>query len=89
MSFFSERRVNKPRKAKQCYWCCELCPPGEPKLVLSGVWQGDFFSDSWHIECNAAREIWQANNRDEEELPWMGEMQRGKPLSREELEVQP
>lgn len=88
MSFFFERRVNKPRKAKQCYWCCELCPTDEPKIVLSGVWQGDFFSDSWHLECNAARRTWQDENRDAEELPWMGEMRRGKPFPKWQVEVQ-
>jgi hypothetical protein len=89
MSFWSERRVKKPRKAKHCYWCGEACLAGEPKLVVSGVWDGEFFSDSWHPECNAAREAWQVQNKGEEELPWEGEMQRGKPISREELEVQP
>jgi hypothetical protein len=87
VSFWSERRVEKPRKAKWCYWCGEMCPPREPKLVVSGVWNGEFFSDSWHLECNAAREAWQAQNRGEEELPWEGEMRRGGTVPKYDVEA--
>ena len=82
--FFSIRPVKSPRKAKRCYWCFEVCPVGEPRLAISGYWE-DFFSDHWHLECNKAREEWQAlYPKAYGDFPDFGEMQRGKPKYKDE-----
>lgn len=56
-------------------------------MVVSGVWEGDFFSDSWHIECHKARNLWQAENPDTcGEWPERGDMGRGKTQYKDEME---
>jgi hypothetical protein len=58
-------------------------------MTVSGVWEGDFFSDSWHIECNTARREWQEKYPEAcGEWPEQGDMQRGSIKHKDELEAQ-
>lgn len=52
MSFYRETLQTRPRKAKRCQWCDEVCLPGERRFVVAGIWEGDFFTAHFHPECH-------------------------------------
>jgi len=51
MSFSSTRHVRRTRRASRCTWCREPINPGEPSVVTSGVFCGDFYTRRDHPEC--------------------------------------
>ena len=86
MSFYRETRQQRPWKAKRCRWCDEVCKPGEPRVAVAGMWEGDFFTDHFHTECNEAckKWVWELSDGEfPEEI-----MQRGGLLTKEEAEYQ-
>jgi len=52
MSFYTEKRVKMTRKEQRCRWCSEMVLKGDPSIVGSGVWEGDFSSSRFHPECS-------------------------------------
>jgi len=54
MSFHHTRHVKRTRATRKCDWCWELINAGAPSVVLSGVFDGDFFSARYHPECETA-----------------------------------
>lgn len=85
MSFYFETPQKRPRKAKQCRWCEEMCPPGKPRVVVGGIWEGDFFLFHFHPECMGVFEMWTFRCSD----GWYPEetMQRGGLMTKEEAEA--
>ena len=77
MNFTKITDVTKPRKAKRCYWCDERCEIGQPRVVVSGLCEGDFFADHHHLECHEAWSKWWDGNPLEYEPPEEGSMKRG------------
>ena len=77
MSFESKSIVKNPVKQKRCYWCGEWCEIGQPRVNTAGVWDGDFYSNQYHPECNDARSKWWSLNRMEYFSPEEGTMIRG------------
>ena len=54
MSFHNETIVKKTRRAKRCNWCSERIGKGDPSVVTSGVYEGNFYQGRYHPECSAA-----------------------------------
>ena len=54
MSFQCARQVRKTRRRRPCAWCWDPIEAGEPSVVLSGVFQNDFFCNRYHPECHDA-----------------------------------
>ncbi len=77
MSFQSETKVTKPIKAKRCYWCGEICEIGQPRVIIAGKWEGDFFNAHYHPECSRANSDWWRKNPTEYEGPECQSMKRG------------
>jgi hypothetical protein len=44
----------KCRKSHQCTWCGEIIEAGKTAHYRSGLHEGYFFSEHWHLECWAA-----------------------------------
>lgn len=42
--FFTRKTIQKGRKIKQCFYCCDTISKGLPSFSHVGVWEGDFFS---------------------------------------------
>ncbi len=63
MSAFSfVRHVKASRKACRCGQCNRMIEIGHPKVVLSGNWDGDFYSSSEHPECRDAADAYYASS---------------------------
>ena len=79
MSFQSERDVKHNRKRKRCYWCFEWLEVGQPCVVHSGVWDGEFYTSRFHPECSAAVPLWWKKDgiSYDDEFPEEGSMKRG------------
>jgi len=84
VSFYRTTLQKDPRKHKTCFWCGETCPAGEPRLSGAWMFEGDFCSGHYHLECDAAYSKWRKENPGEEESPEPYEMRRGKTISRSE-----
>lgn len=54
MSFYSEKLVRSVRKARRCMGCCRTIEVGSSALECAGVWEGDFWSGTYHTDCRAA-----------------------------------
>ena len=53
--FNTERHVKKTRKSRVCFWCGEEIQSGSSCVHVAAKITGeDFFSDSFHCECNDA-----------------------------------
>ena len=52
--FFTERWVRSTRIMHRCAWCPEPILAQQRALNLVGKYEGDFFVQSLHPECNAA-----------------------------------
>jgi len=63
MSFHTSRHVKNTRKIKRCDWCRELIQKGEPSIISSGVFEGNFYSVRYHPECYDAVDRWIEVNR--------------------------
>ena len=75
MSFCNVTEVKACRKKKRCQWCVELIEVGQPKIYVSAIWEGDFFTSHFHPECWKALDEWQDRTKEEE---WPeGPMKRG------------
>lgn len=71
MSFHNERHVKKTRRARRCDWCGERIEQGDPSVVTSGVYEGDFSTGRYHPECAAAiHRYFEVNRAWAEEMPW-------------------
>lgn len=44
-------KIRKCRVKHRCTWCGEYINPMEKAQYRSGVYDGNFFSEYWHIEC--------------------------------------
>jgi hypothetical protein len=78
MSFESRTNIKSCRKPKRCYWCGEWIEAGEPCVARAGVWEGDFYSDRVHPECDKATgDWWKTFGKHEYEGPEEGSMKRG------------
>ena len=77
MSFQTKTQVSTPRTRKRCYWCGEWCDIGQPRVVIAGKWEGDFFTSVYHPGCSAGRSEWWRLNKMEYEGPEEHSMQRG------------
>lgn len=69
MSFYRKTEVKRTRKACRCDWCGEAIESGSPSVVVNQVFAGDFFSNRYHPECNAALSRWSKTVGYGEELP--------------------
>lgn len=69
-------KVVKCRKPHRCGWCGEGINPGDPANYRSGKYEGDFFSDYMHPECDIAM----FNSDDLDEGFYPHEQKRGKTL---------
>jgi hypothetical protein len=63
-AFTSEKVVTKPRKAKRCTWCAEVCEVGAPRVNWAGYGE-DFWHAVTHTECAAAVHRFYAANESE------------------------
>jgi hypothetical protein len=54
VSFSATREVKAVRRARPCQHCLLTIEKGEPALVVSGVHEGHFYSDTMHHRCEAA-----------------------------------
>jgi hypothetical protein len=54
MSFTHTRHVKRTRTDRKCDWCWEPINAGDPSVVCSGIFEGDFFTSRYHPECNDA-----------------------------------
>lgn len=71
MSFHNERDVKRTRKSCRCRWCHEIIEKGQPSVVATGVYEGDFYSTRWHPECNEAfHRWWKKYGQHEDEFPY-------------------
>ena len=61
VSFQSYRIVKAGRKAHRCDSCRQTIEVGQPSLITSGTFDGDFNSWRVHPECDA---LWQAVFKD-------------------------
>lgn len=84
MSFYNETMQKNPRKPKRCRWCEQACLSGEPRYVVAGMWEGDFFTDHFHPECNEAcrKWVWEMSDGEYPEE----RMQRGGLLTQEKAD---
>jgi len=57
MGDFNAYQTPKAKKAHDCRWCQELVAIGETYHRISGRWEGEFFSDAWHMECLAVMNL--------------------------------
>jgi hypothetical protein len=80
--FCSTSRYHAFRRRK-CYWCNAFIEEKELYIRFSGVWEGDFFSSSYHKECYGARDVWYQENRGEDYDPEEGSMKRGEDSEKE------
>lgn len=54
-SFNKERNIKKTRKPRVCFWCGEEITTGSSCVHVAAKASGeDFFSESFHCECNDA-----------------------------------
>jgi len=56
MADFFERRTVKAKKEHTCEMCGMPIKLGEEYVVAVGVWENEFFSTKYHIECDAVLE---------------------------------
>jgi hypothetical protein len=56
LEFNNKRKIKRTRKLHRCSWCDELIPVGDPSVYHSGVYDGDFYADHMHVECDVAKE---------------------------------
>ncbi len=83
--FHCQRTVAKPRKVKRCGWCNQICPVGEPRIAVSGVFDAGWNSYVLHAECDAAiSRAYEVRDFEPYEGWEFGEYQRGKAPSEEE-----
>jgi hypothetical protein len=54
MSFNYSRKTLKTTRKHRCDWCGEPIEQGNAMMRNSGIFDGDFFSSKFHMECNAA-----------------------------------
>lgn len=77
MSFHNEIHVKKTRRARWCGWCSERVEKGDPSVVTSGVYDGEFCHGRYHPECaEAITRYYTTNKCWGEEMP-EGPMNRG------------
>ncbi len=89
MSFHRETPVKRTRRQSWCRWCGERIWKGDPSVVASGVFEGDFYSLRYHPECSVAcTRYYQVNRCWGEEMP-EGPMNRGGILEQGEVETEP
>lgn len=74
MSDFHESRKVKGRKAYRCEQCGQPIEAGCEHIYAAGRWEGDFYTQRIHLECDAAaldyaREL----NLWNDEFPWFSE----------------
>lgn len=75
------RTDNTCRKAARCVWCNEVIEVGTPYTRQVGVYEGDFFTQKFHPECEAASTRFFAENPTEDGFD-PGEFKRGSTESR-------
>jgi hypothetical protein len=63
------KTVKSCRKNHDCTWCGERVPVGSAAVYRSGKYQGDFYTEYWHIECWAAM-VDSDMGYDDEFMPW-------------------
>ena len=86
MSFHNETQVKRTRKPCKCKWCWQRIEKGDPSVVTSGVYEGDFYSERYHPECAAAiTRYYTENDCWGEEMP-DGVMNRGGILEAGDIE---
>ncbi len=69
--------VEKPKARKQyaCSWCMEKILAGETHVKHTGLSEGDFQSNRFHAECDAAAGKWIRETGEDCFIP--GEFKRG------------
>ncbi len=67
---FSSLEHPKARKSRRCAACSVPIPAGAIYARHSGVWDGEFSSDSWHVECLEAFGQMLRENGDDCGDPW-------------------
>lgn len=84
MSFYRIRNIkaNRGKKLKNgdsvprtCAWCGERINIGDRSVNITSVWEGDFFNDHLHPECNLAAN---AVLREDDEVYFDGDWARGR-----------
>lgn len=70
-----KRQIKAIRKAAMCNQCSTLIMPGEPAVNHVGVYDGDFFSNHTHVDCDELS-FWVAGLWDAwgEDFPFLDEM---------------
>jgi hypothetical protein len=58
MSFNHTRHVKHTRRTRKCDWCWEPINAGDPSVVCTGTFDGDFFTSRYHPECDAVIPKW-------------------------------
>ena len=86
MSFQRNTLQKTPRKVKWCFWCGQKCLPNEPRIESAWIFEGDFQSGHYHVECKEAEKQWWLEHYGESEGPNPREMQRGKTVYQDKYE---
>lgn len=55
-AYFGERSIRALRKTRRCYGCGKFINTGEQGLRVSGVYDGEFWSGVYHLDCREAEE---------------------------------
>lgn len=81
------REVKSSRKCKCCIWCGEAINVGEPKLVVTGIYDGDFQANDYHPECSDGSRGYFARPEVDRDMGIdAGSMVRGKHYAKDERE---
>lgn len=86
MSFYREAPIKAIRNPRPCLACGQRIGRGEPALGCSGIWEGDFWSGTYHTDCRKAElalndlhdtmregEFFPLSDIDREDHPWLVE----------------
>ena len=68
MSFFRETRIKAVRKARSCGGCGKVIEVGSEAVDLASHHEGDFWSDTYHVECRRAE---MALNQEHQAEEWI------------------
>lgn len=82
MTFFEVKQIKSARKRHPCYWCGEFINVGDSKTTTAGVFEGDFTSNNFHLECYNALQNWESENSDDDYWPDKWTMKRGEAKSK-------
>lgn len=81
-TYLDSRDIKKVRKARACIWCGETIEIGQPAHNVAGIFEGEFDSQYYHPECNAACKQWFASEGRGDDCFEPYEFMRGLPMDK-------